>query len=87
MKKMFLALGTAALLALGALSSPAQAQPFPAGRPDRPGVIVVQPPPPHRVVRPHHGPRYDHRYHHRHDRRFQRRMHRQHHYRNHGPRY
>ena len=70
MKQMFLAAGTVALLALGALSTPAGAQP----RHDRPQVIVVQPPPPtYRVAPPRHGPRYDHRYDHRHDHRHDRR--------------
>ena len=75
MKQMFLAAGTATLLALGALSIPAAAQAQPHGRPGgdhhRPQVIVVQPPPP-----PHHGPRYDHRYDHRRDHRHDRRAYR-----------
>lgn len=77
MKQMFLAAGAAALLALGALPSAAQAQPHghPGGYHDRPRpqVIVVQPPPPRYVARPHHGPRYDHRHDHRYDRRAYRR--------------
>ena len=85
MKQMLIALGTAALLALGALSAPtpAQAQPHPVGRYERPRVIVVPPPPPPRFVRPDRGPRYEHRYYHRHDRRHDRRVHRRDHYRNH----
>jgi len=75
MKKMSLAIGTAALLALAALSAPAQAQHYD-HRPDyRPRVVVVPapPPPPRYVVRPG----YDHRYDHRHDhRRYDRRDHR-----------
>ena len=79
MKQMFLAAGTAALLALGALATPAQAQPHghPGGHHDRPQVIVVQPPPPaYRVAPPRHGPRYDHRYDHRRDHGYDRRAHR-----------
>lgn len=84
MKQMLIALGTAALLALGALAVPAQAQPRPGGQAERGRVIVVQPPPPPRFVRPDRGPRYGHRHDHYHDRRHDRRMHRRHHDRN-GP--
>ena len=73
MKKMSLAVGTAAVLAMAALSAPAQAQPYD-HRPDyRPRVVVVPPPPPRYVARPG----YDHRYDHRHDhRRYDRHDHR-----------
>lgn len=65
MKKMSLAIGTAALLALAALSAPAQAQHYD-HRPDyRPRVVVVPPPPPRHVVRPGYDHRDDHRYDHR----------------------
>jgi hypothetical protein len=65
MKKMSLAVGTAALLALAALSAPAQAQHYD-HRPDyRPRVVVVPPPPPRYVVRPGYDHRYGHRYDHR----------------------
>lgn len=76
MKQMFLAVGAAALLALGALAAPAQAQPHghPGGRHDRPQVIVVQPPPPHRFAPPRHDSRYDHRRDHRYDRHGHRRL-------------
>ena len=68
MKKMFFAVGTAAVVALAALSAPAQAQPH-HGPGYRPHVVVVPPPPPRHVVRHDHryrngyhpGHRYDHR--------------------------
>lgn len=60
MKKISFALGTAAVLALTALSAPAQAQPHHGDRGYRPGVVVVQPAPRH-IAR--------HDYHQRHDRR------------------
>jgi len=59
MKKLSLALAAATLLALAALSAPAQAQPHLGDHGYRPHVVVVPPPPPH-VVR--------HGYAHRHDR-------------------
>jgi hypothetical protein len=58
MKKLSLALATAALLSLVALSAPAQAQPHHGDHGYRPHVVVVPPPPPRHVVR--HG--YDHRH-------------------------
>lgn len=61
MKKMFIAVGAAAVVALAALSAPAQAQPHHGDRGHRPHVVVVPPPPPHHVTR--------HGYHHRHDHR------------------
>jgi len=69
MKKLSLAIGTAALVALSALSAPAQAQPHHGHPGYRPQVIVVQPPPPPRhVVRHGHHPRYDRHHHQRYDR-------------------
>jgi len=64
MKKLSLALGTAAVLAFAALSAPAQAQPHHDHRGLRPHVVVVPPPPPRHIVR--HG---DHHRYDRHDRR------------------
>jgi hypothetical protein len=70
MKKMFFALGTAAVVALTALSAPAQAQPHHGDRGYRPHVIVVPPAPPRPIVRHGYHPRDDHRAdHYRHDRR------------------
>lgn len=71
MKKMFFALGTAAVVALTALSAPAQAQPHHHGdRGYRPHVIVVPPAPPRPIVRHGYHPRHDHRAdYYRHDRR------------------
>lgn len=67
MKKLSLAIGAAALLALGALSAPAQAQPHHGynGHPGyRPHVIVVPPPPPRHAIRHGHSRHYDRHYHH-----------------------
>ena len=70
MKKLSLALATAALLSLAALSAPAQAQPHHGDHGYRPHVVVVPPPPPRHVVRHdydrhadyHHGRRADYRH-------------------------
>ncbi|RRH86719.1 hypothetical protein EH244_19055 [Variovorax beijingensis] len=69
MKKLSLALATAALLSLAALSAPAQAQPHHGDHGYRPHVVVVPPPPPRHVVRRHdrhadyrHGRRADYRH-------------------------
>ena len=70
MKKIFFALGTAAVVALAALSAPAQAQPHHGDRGYRPHVIVVPPAPPRPIVRHGYHPRHDHRAsYYRHDRR------------------
>ncbi len=65
MKKMSLAVGTAALLALAALSAPVQAQHYDHRPIVRPHVLPPPPPPPRHFVRPG----YDHRYDRRHDHR------------------
>lgn len=73
MKKMSLAIGTAALAVLAVLHAPAQAQPHPRHLAHRPHVVVV-PAPPRPVLRPHpvarhvYRPayRHDHRAYHRH---------------------
>lgn len=70
MKKLSLALATAALLSLAALSAPAQAQPHYGDHGYRPHAVVVPPPPPRHVVRHghdrhadyHHGRRADYRH-------------------------
>jgi hypothetical protein len=63
MKKLTLALGTAAAMALAALAAPAQAQPHHGPRGYHPRVVVVTPPPPRHIVR--HDRYRDHgRYHH-----------------------
>jgi hypothetical protein len=70
MTKLSLAIGAAALWALGALTTSVQAQPRHDDRGYRPQVIVVPPPPPPRyVVRPGYDHRYDRRDY-RHDRRY-----------------
>ncbi|MDR6890796.1 MULTISPECIES: hypothetical protein [Variovorax] len=69
MKKFSLAFGAAALLALSALSAPAQAQPHPGDRGYRPHVVVVAPPPPRHVTRHRYDHRHDRRAHYRHARR------------------
>jgi hypothetical protein len=51
MKKMFFAIGAAAVVALAALSAPAQAQPHHGDRGYRPHVVVVPPPPPRHITR------------------------------------
>ncbi|RST55362.1 hypothetical protein [Variovorax sp. MHTC-1] len=74
MKKMFSAFGAAAVVALAALSAPAQAQPHHGDRGYRPHVVVVPPPPPRHVSR--HG--YDRHHDHRADGRRDRRAHYRH---------
>ncbi|RYZ11427.1 MAG: hypothetical protein EOO24_06400 [Comamonadaceae bacterium] len=60
MRTFSLAIGTAAVLALAALSAPAQAQPHYDHRGARPQVIVVPAPPPPRHVYRGHDARRDH---------------------------
>lgn len=70
MKKLSLAFfGTAAAVALAALSVPAQAQPHHGHRDYRPRVIVVQPPPPRHIARHGYHPRHDRGGYYRHARR------------------
>ncbi|RZL88999.1 MAG: hypothetical protein EOP82_21140 [Variovorax sp.] len=66
MKKILSAIGTAAVVALAALSSPVQAQPHHGDRGYRPHVVVVPPPPPRHVTRHGYDQRHDRRgdYHH-----------------------
>jgi hypothetical protein len=61
MKKMSLAVGTAALLALAALGAPAQAQPYDGPPLVRPHILPPPPPPPRHMVRPGYDHRYDRR--------------------------
>ncbi|MBT2325888.1 hypothetical protein J7E62_26520 [Variovorax paradoxus] len=64
MKKMIIAFGAAAVVALTALSAPAQAQPHHGDRGYRPHphVVVVRPAPPLYVTRQGYGPRHGYRH-------------------------
>ncbi|HWW70076.1 MAG TPA: hypothetical protein VN089_09055 [Duganella sp.] len=69
MKKLSIALATAALFSLAALSAPAQAQPHQGDHGYRPHVVVVPPPPPRHVIRRGYEHRHDRHADYRHGRR------------------